>query len=379
MLLTSGLFKDNKQLQDCARLDTAHLVADEPPLRRGENNQGDHVALIHRALRQILPSPSFGLEEATETYGPKTAKIIRQFKAAQKPPLLNKALGQTVPDNIVGKQTIAALDREVSRKKQPPGGGSGGPANSQAFTVVPFTETSPFLISQQLDSRTEDDLEFTARAPRVNQQQALQNVGVARSLPTAALEAEMFAELSGGGQIGRDMGSIFVRKLAPGQEEPFANDSALSKAVRASSNFPPANTKVRDEITKVFKASIASRKVVDFHDLAASTKVITPPMMDKGFSFFADRKLKFAIGGLKGVELFISKFDASVTPRRWSATLIYNFLDHFGINDSDLIFDGRGHGSFGQAGTWVMQHERHPGHFPFISRIFVEIDVTDSL
>ena len=44
---------------------------------------------------------------------------MRQFKAIQNPPILNKALRQTVPDNIVGKQTIAALDEQVGRKKPP--------------------------------------------------------------------------------------------------------------------------------------------------------------------------------------------------------------------------------------------------------------------
>ena len=51
MALTSELFKNNKELQACAERDSAHIVADEPPLRRGENNQGAHVALIHTALR----------------------------------------------------------------------------------------------------------------------------------------------------------------------------------------------------------------------------------------------------------------------------------------------------------------------------------------
>ena len=120
MDLTSKLFKGNQQLQDCANLDSAHIVADEPPLRRGVNAQGAHVALIHQALREVMPSPSFGLEEATETYGPKTAEVVRQFKAKQNPPILNAALRQTVPDNIVGKQTIAALDAQVGRKKPAP-------------------------------------------------------------------------------------------------------------------------------------------------------------------------------------------------------------------------------------------------------------------
>lgn len=120
MPLTSDLFKDNRQLQNCLVQDTAHIVANEPPLRRGENNQGEHVALIHKALRRVMPDASFGLEEATETYGPKTAEVVRQFKANQNPPILNKALHQTVPDNIVGKQTIFALDQQVGKKSPPP-------------------------------------------------------------------------------------------------------------------------------------------------------------------------------------------------------------------------------------------------------------------
>ena len=117
MRLTSDLFKDNQKLQDCARFDKDHLVAAEPPLRRAENAQGPHVALVHQALRKVMPSVSFGLEEATETYGPKTAEVVRQFKANHKPPILNARLRQTVPDNIVGIQTIQALDAAVGRAK----------------------------------------------------------------------------------------------------------------------------------------------------------------------------------------------------------------------------------------------------------------------
>jgi hypothetical protein len=120
MPLTSELFKNNKQLQKCLISDPDHIVANEPPIRRGVNDKGEHVALIHKALRQVMPNVSFGLEEATETYGPKTAEVVRQFKAMQDPPILNKSLQQKVPDNIVGKLTIAALDREVQKKKPPP-------------------------------------------------------------------------------------------------------------------------------------------------------------------------------------------------------------------------------------------------------------------
>lgn len=121
MPLTSDLFKNNRQLQNCLEQDTGHIVANEPPLRRGANDRGEHVALIHTALRTVMSNPSFGLEEATETYGPKTAEVVRQFKAKQVPPILNKSLRQTVPDNIVGKQTILALDQQVGKKSPKPG------------------------------------------------------------------------------------------------------------------------------------------------------------------------------------------------------------------------------------------------------------------
>ena len=307
--------------------------------------------------------------------GPKTAEIIRQFKAAQNPPLLNKALGQKVPDNIVGIQTISALDQQVKGKRQPPGSGAGGKANTPSFTVVPFNETSPFLISQKLDNRNEDDLETTTRAPRGVSQVTLQRIGAAKLLPTGVLEKQMLAELSGGGALGRSMGTTFIGNNSV-QVIAFDNTSELSRAIRNSSVFPGENNKVRDQMTKVFKASIASRKVVDFNDLAEPRKAIAPPV----FGFPArDTQLKVAIGGLKGVDLFLNKFDAGPTPRRWNATLTYVFVDHFGINDSDTILDTSGHGSPGQVAMWVMQHDRHPGHFPFVSRITVVVDVQDSL
>lgn len=369
MPLTSDLFKDNRQLQDCAVRDSAHIVADEPPKRRGVNNQGEHVALIHEALRLLLNSPNMGSEIATQTYGPLTAEVIRKFKADEDPPILNLALGQTTPDNIVGKQTIARLDEKLRRlRKQPEEDeDSGKKAASGPFTIVPFLEAAPFLISQQLDDRSEDDLDFTKRDPTVRTPNVLEKVGTARALPTRLLEAEMVVELSVGGQAGRDMAQLFFANNAV-QEKLHANGSRLSTLIRNSNPFPPAHAKVKQQITDHLKKSIDERKKADYHELAASKGVIPPPMIS--FSM-KDRRLKFSVGGLKGVELFLSNFVVSATPRFWSGTLTYHYLDHFGINDTDLILDRSGHGSGGQVAMWVLQHERHPGHFPFINRIVV--------
>ena len=81
----------------------------------------------------------------------------------------------------------------------------------------------------------------------------------------------------------------------------------------------------------------------------------------------------------RGVDLFLKRFEATVTPRSWKATLVYDFFDHFGANDSDTILDSSGHGTPGQVALWVMQHERHPGHFPFIPKVTEEIDLEDTL
>ena len=83
MPLTSEPFKNNRQLQDCLVRDSAHIVADEAPLCRGENAQDAHVALIHKGTPPGYGNPSFGLEEARETYGPKTAEGVRRADTQQ--------------------------------------------------------------------------------------------------------------------------------------------------------------------------------------------------------------------------------------------------------------------------------------------------------
>ena len=168
MTLESDLFKGNEKLKDCENKDSAHIVADEPPNRRGVNDQGEHVKLIHKALRRVMSNPKFGLEEAPETYGPLTAEVVRQFKLGP-PMILNEALRQTTPDNIVGRKTIKALDKAVKRSNDrelpdfpiPP-------INPQEFQIVEFNESAPFLIFRKSHDPQEDDLDITKRRPTVS-------------------------------------------------------------------------------------------------------------------------------------------------------------------------------------------------------------------
>jgi hypothetical protein len=378
MVLLSDDFKNNDKLKECARLDSAHIVADEPPLRRGVNDQGPHIALIHKALRKVMPNPKFGLEEPTEIYGPLTAEVVRQFKLGP-PMLLNKALGQTTPDNIIGIQTIKALDTAVNKAKgkEVPDFPIPPIDPSQPFTVVPFNEPAPFLILRDPHDPNEDDLETGKRQPRISlpplQQQKL---GAARLMGKTLCQQTMKLELRGAAaELGADMAERFFRNNAV-QDINFPSNGPLSQKVQKSPTFLARHAEFARNISDVLKVGIQERKVCDFHDLAAANGFLQLDLPN--FPFFGEAVLKATIGGMKGADVFLTKFDASSDTRRWKGTLRYLLIDHFGINDTDLRFE-RGHGTQGQVCMWVLQHEHQPGNMPFISKFLFDVDASGPL
>ena len=377
MTLESDLFKGNEKLKDCENKDSAHIVADEPPNRRGVNDQGEHVKLIHKALRRVMSNPKFGLEEATETYGPLTAEVVRQFKLGP-PMILNEALRQTTPDNIVGRKTIKALDKAVKRSNDrelpdfpiPP-------INPQEFQIVEFNESAPFLIFRKSHNPQEDDLDITKRRPTVSlsapQQKQLQ---LAQSMGETLCRSTMKFEL---GKVavdfGKDMAERFFRNNAV-KPILFSPGDRLTQKVQSSPTFLARQTELVNNITTILKKGIQQRKVCDYHDLAVAKKSVDFEL--PSFPFLSEPILKGTIGGMKGADVSLVKFDANRDPRRWTGTLQYVLVDHFGVNDSDLIFGG-GHGSQGQHCMWVLQHEHHPGNCPFISTFTFQMNVAGNL
>ncbi|MBL9079626.1 MAG: hypothetical protein JNL08_19135 [Planctomycetes bacterium] len=116
MPLTSNVFtkpRRNERLDRCLVDDRAHITLRQPPER------GEHVTRVHLALLTLLRNPNLGTEVARAEYGPSTAAAVLRFKRERN--ILNTALHQTVPDNIVGKKTIAALDAEMAKRQLPPG------------------------------------------------------------------------------------------------------------------------------------------------------------------------------------------------------------------------------------------------------------------
>jgi hypothetical protein len=140
MALTAKLFRGDAALEACLVRDAAHI----PP-----GSKGPHVARIQRALA-ILDGALIDGSEATQSlYGRTTASAVLDYKRARR--IINFSYEQQA-DNIVGKMTIASLDKEMSAAEQRPrsrpcsdpaigigGGGGGGGAVFQPGPRLAFS------------------------------------------------------------------------------------------------------------------------------------------------------------------------------------------------------------------------------------------------
>jgi peptidoglycan hydrolase-like protein with peptidoglycan-binding domain len=103
MPLSSRLFKGDAKLEACLVRDAAHVT---------QGQSGDHVSKIQSALLQLDGAKIDFAETASDNYGPSTAAAVLAYKTKRR--IINHAY-QAKADNIVGKMTIAALDREMTR------------------------------------------------------------------------------------------------------------------------------------------------------------------------------------------------------------------------------------------------------------------------
>lgn len=102
MALQSQLFRGDPNLEAAAVSDPAHIQL---------GAKGDHVRKIQLALIQLDGARI----TADSQYGPATAAAVLAYKRKRK--IVNPAY-QTEADNIVGKMTIASLDREMLAKER---------------------------------------------------------------------------------------------------------------------------------------------------------------------------------------------------------------------------------------------------------------------
>lgn len=108
MGLQSDLLSDDPKLEACLTNDSAHIK---------QGDVGPHVSKIQTALFAIDRLSVSPDELQTSMYGPSTAKAVLAFKAKRQ--IINLAYEKRV-DNIVGKMTIAALDKEMFRVELQP-------------------------------------------------------------------------------------------------------------------------------------------------------------------------------------------------------------------------------------------------------------------
>jgi hypothetical protein len=106
MALQSRLLKDDQKLQTCLIQDAAHVTP---------GSVGDHVSKLQRALVLLDDVRIERSELLTKKYGPSTAKAVLGYK--QRRQIINRSY-QNQEDNIVGKMTIAALDKELILMEQ---------------------------------------------------------------------------------------------------------------------------------------------------------------------------------------------------------------------------------------------------------------------
>lgn len=101
MPLQSKLFSGDAKLEACLTHDSGHVVP---------GAFGEHVKKIQTALT-IIESQAIDSGEMTQgKYGPSTAAAVLNYKKKRK--IINFSY-ETQADNIVGKMTIAALDKDL--------------------------------------------------------------------------------------------------------------------------------------------------------------------------------------------------------------------------------------------------------------------------
>jgi hypothetical protein len=112
MALSSRLFRGNRALEACAVQDSAHVLL---------GATGDHVARIQFALFDLDGLTIDRTELVDQRYGRSTAAAVLAYKKKRK--IINPSY-QTAADDIVGKMTIASLDKEMrvhELRPKPPG------------------------------------------------------------------------------------------------------------------------------------------------------------------------------------------------------------------------------------------------------------------
>lgn len=403
MALQSQLFRGDTKLEAAAVSDPGHIVP---------GASGPHVAKIQSAL--------FQLDGANLTqdgiYGQGTASAVSSFK--QKRQILNT---QGKIDDIVGKKTMAALDGEMLAKER--GGAKGGGSRGRLgfgivgdgtsptpLVVVPFPTNSPqFVLAEEFDDANSEDLKFNDPPfPLQTTAEVLitstMEIGEAISFlipKEVKRQALMRLELAVAGSDALRLVSLFVRNAFTPSAASFGTifgvGTDLSNRVRNSAEFKKEHEGVRSDIDKALKKQFITG-TIDFNKMKGGeqrdTKFKVPDFIGAkkgagegveeparvGFSVTSSFGLGALIGDFQGCKVVLKSFDVDQSRNTYRATIRYEFVEHFGLDNSDVNpLSSLGHGTPGQVAFWLLQHKSRPGHMPFRYLVIVEQEIAGSL
>lgn len=264
-------------------------------------------------------------------------------------------------------------------------GTSPAPTPIGGVVIVPFTK--PILLIQALHDPMKSDLD-AADPPRIpltkEEASAVSDVDF---LPTGVLQRMMQGELFGMAQaLGNDMFENFKANNSPGGTFTFSDGSVLGDKVAGTDGFAEKHKASTAEFDAIMKKQFAAGKV-DVNTLEATTAgtfqgrpSLTNPAGLKTFPIVRFSKTEIALhavigGQFQGGKVDLVGFTGDAAKATYTAKLRYTMWDHFGVDNSDTIFDGF-HGTPGQKAFWVLQHRRHPGHNPFVTEVAITREIT---
>jgi len=138
MSLSSSLFRGDSKLEAAAVSDPAHILP---------GATGPHVSKIQQALIELDGADI----DADGAYGPRTAAAVLAYK--QKRSIINRSY-QTQADDIVGRMTVAAMDKELSERDGPAGkaqilarSSDGECFSQQAFPLSSAQQANPNVVA----------------------------------------------------------------------------------------------------------------------------------------------------------------------------------------------------------------------------------------
>lgn len=382
--LQSTLLKNN------AQLDLA--LKNAPPLRLGA--RGDGVKQVQKALKQLgfampISFPANLKGEPDGIYGKETHDAVLELQRTRLFPEDPKQW-----DGSAGAQSLPALDDLLPRGGTVP---PPPPPTPAGVTIVPFTATTPLTLIATFDNPGKSDL--NASDPPVPPLTTVQEIAVTAIQVKDPFEFMLENDMSGelflvAGSLGTRMFNLFVKNPTAGSAILFPPEPVLAPLVEGTPAFTNFHNAVRLEFDTVLKKQFAAGKV-DVNALEATTagtapgsrKTLTNPAGIKTPPDMAvstggtdlQVALHAVIGGkFQGGIVALKAFSANATAATYNATLVYTFMDHFGVDNSDVVFDGF-HGTPGQVAFWVLQHEHHPGHNPYVTTVVIEKTVSGSL